>query len=286
MQNLKYLFQFLLTILFFFLFKIIGLSISSYLSGKIFEVIGPIFRSKKIINSNIKKAFPLINSNELKRINSAMWNNYGRVFAEYMFIKNFRKNYFDSHVIVNGKKTLKEIKNSKKPVIFISGHFGNFELMAMALEKSGINLSAIYRPLNNYYLNIIMERIRTNYICKHQIKKGVSGLREIVKLNKKGYSTALMIDQRVSQGIKSNFFNQKAYTTTIPAQLYKKYGFEIVPVFLKRIKNINFEISISEPIKFSKNTSVEDITLKLNRILEKMILSNPEQWIWTHNRWK
>ena len=103
--------------------------------------------------------------------------------------------------------------------------------MAMHLEKSGINLSAIYRPLNNIFLNKIMERIRKKYICKNQIKKGIGGLKKLIKfLKKKNYSTALMIDQRVSEGILSNFFNEKALTTTIPAQLVKKFNIPIVPV--------------------------------------------------------
>ncbi len=98
-------------------------------------------------------------------------------------------------------------KKEKEPVIFVSGHFNNFELMAMYLEKSGINLAAIYRPLNNKFLNPLMEKIRKNYICKKQIKKGIAGTKETLKYFKEGTSIALMIDQRVSEGIKSKFFN-------------------------------------------------------------------------------
>ena len=158
--------------------------------------------------------------------------------------------------------------------------------MAMCLDKSGINLSAIYRPLNNIFLNKIMESIRVKYICKKQIKKGISGLRELVILNKQKYSTALMIDQRVSEGIFSNFFNQKALTTTIPAQLVKKFNLPIVPVYIERIKGIHFKITINKPLIFSKNDTTQNITNVLNKILEEMILKKPEQWIWSHNRWK
>jgi KDO2-lipid IV(A) lauroyltransferase len=95
-----------------------------------------------------------------------------------------------------------------------------------------------------------------------------------------------MIDQRVSEGIKCNFFNQKALTTTIPAQFAKKFNTEIVPVYIERVGDENFKIEFSEDLNFAKNESITDITLKLNKILEKMILKNPDQWIWTHNRWK
>jgi KDO2-lipid IV(A) lauroyltransferase len=158
--------------------------------------------------------------------------------------------------------------------------------MAMHLEKSGINLAAIYRPLNNIFLNPIMEYIRKKHICKIQIKKGISGTKNILKKFNEGASIALMIDQRVSQGIKCDFFNKKAFTTTIPAQFVKKYGTKIVPIYIERIQGSNFKLKINHPIKFDRENSLESITLKLNQILESMIIKKPEQWIWTHNRWK
>ena len=158
--------------------------------------------------------------------------------------------------------------------------------MAMYLEKTGIKLSAIYRPLNNIFLNGIMEGIRKKFICKHQIKKGIGGLKKLISLKKNNYSTALMIDQRVSEGILCNLFNQDALTTTIPAQLVKKFNIPVVPVYIERIKDLNFKITIIKPINFSKEDSVKYITLKLNQLLETMILKKPEQWIWSHNRWK
>ena len=130
-----------------------------------------------------------------------------------------------------------------------------------------------------------MEKIRIKYICKHQIKKGIGGMKRLINL-KKNFSTALMIDQRVSEGILSNFFNNQAFTTTIPAQLVRKFDMPVVPVFIERIKGINFKITIQKPIKFSKKESVQSITDKLNSTLEELILKKPENWIWSHNRWK
>ena len=286
MKNIKYFFQFIIIIIFFIFFKILGPNISSAISGRIFELIGPLFRSKKLIHSNIRKAFPDIDYNGLNKINKMMWNNYGRVFAEYVFIKDFRKGKLESKIEIEGKEVLEEIIRCKSQVIFVSGHLSNFELMALYLEKTGINLSAIYRPLNNIYLNKIMEKIRLKYICKHQIKKGIGGMKRLINIKKKNFSTALMIDQRVSEGILSNFFNNQAFTTTIPAQLVRKFDMPVVPVFIERIKGINFKITIQKPIKFSKKESVQSITDKLNSTLEELILKKPENWIWSHNRWK
>jgi Kdo2-lipid IVA lauroyltransferase/acyltransferase len=286
MKYIKYFFQFLFVVIFFCLFKLLGFKISSAIGGKLFEIIGPFFRSKTLIHSNIKKAIPEISFKKLDKITKLMWNNYGRVFAEYIFIKDFRTGKLASQIKIDGQEILDEIKKLDKPVIFISGHFGNFELMAMYLEKTGINLSAIYRPLNNIFLNRIIEKIRKKYICKNQIKKGIGGIKKLISLQKKNCSTALMIDQRVSEGIKSNLFNKEALTTTIPAQLVKKFDMPIVPIYIERINGINFKITINKPLKFSNETSTKDITDELNRILAKMIILNPEQWIWSHNRWK
>ena len=286
MRNLKYFFQFILIIFSFSIFKIIGIKNASSLSGKIFEIIGPYFRSKKTIDTNIKKAFPNIENENLNKLKKSMWNNYGRVFAEYTFMKNFRTGNLKSKIKIEGEEILNDIKMLNKQVVFVSGHFSNFELMAMSIENKGINLSAIYRPLNNIFLNKIMENIRTKYICRKQIKKGIGGLKNLIKLKNKNYCSALMIDQRVSEGIFSDFFGEKAKTTTIPAQLVRKFKIPVVPIFIERIKDQNFKIIIKKPIKFEDNESTQSITNKLNRTIEEMILEKPENWIWSHDRWK
>jgi len=286
MKKIKYFFEFLIISSLFIIYKFLGLKISSHFSGKLFETFGPIFRSKNLIKTNIQRAIPKINSSKIKSITKNMWNNYGRTLSEYMFLKGFRNDQFRSNINITGKEILQKIKLEKTPVIFVSGHFSNFELMAMEIEKSGVNLSAIYRPLNNIFLNILMERIRKKYICKNQIKKGTSGVRELLRLYKKGYSIALMIDQRVSQGIKSKFFDQEAFTTTIPAQFIKKFNCKVVPITIERHNGVNFNIKVEKPIEFSKNSSTEKITRELNIWLEKTILKNPGEWIWSHDRWK
>ena len=215
-----------------------------------------------------------------------MWKSYGKILAEYMFIKNFRKIESKKILEIKGQEILEEIKISNDPVIFVSGHFDNFELMAMHIEKSGVDLAAIYRPLNNVFLNPLMEKIRKKYICRKQIKKGVSGTKEILKYFKSGTSVALMIDQRVSEGIKSLFFSKEALTTTIPAQFVKKFNCKIVPIYIERKYDETFMLEIMKPMNFGNDRTIENITLELNKLLEKMITRNPYQWIWSHNRWK
>ena len=287
MKNIKYFVQFIIIIFLFLIFRFLGLKNSRIISSFIFKKLGSFFRSNNISINNLSFAFPNLSENEKKEIIKQMWANYGKIFSEYMFIKKFRKNLeFSNKIQVENQEELEKIKHEGKPVIFISGHFNNFELMAMYIEKSKIDLAAVYRPLNNIFLNPIMERIRKKYICKKQIKQGISGTKEILKEFKNGTSIALMIDQRVSEGVKCNLFGKTALTTTIPAQFIKKFNASVVPIYIERLENQNFKLKILKKIKFSTEISVFEITKQLNEVLEKMIKSNPDQWIWTHNRWK
>ena len=283
MNNIKYFLQFLIIVILFLIFKIIGLKNSTYISGKLFNFFGPLFRSNKICHNNLSLAFPELNKLERNKIIKNMWFNYGGILAEYIFIKKIK---YSKNIKIENQFILDSIKEKSEPVIFVSGHFNNFELMAMHIEKSGIDLAAIYRPLNNKFLNPIMEQIRKTHICKKQIKKGISGTKEILRNFKNGTSIALMIDQRVSQGIKSKFFNKEALTTTIPAQFVKKFVAKVIPIYIEKTNEGYFKLKIFDPLNFDKKDSLEKITLDLNKTLEKMILKNPSQWIWTHNRWK
>ena len=286
MRIIKYFIEFILIIIFFFIFKILGYKNATNFGEIIGKKFGPLFRSNYKIKKNLENSKIGNSEKDRKIIINNMWGNYGRIFAEYMYIKKYRKNNLSNNIEIIGQNILEEIKNNNKPVIFISGHFNNFELMAMHIEKSGVDLAAIYRPLNNKFLNPLMEKIRIKYICKKQIKKGISGTKEILKHFKEGTSIALMIDQRVSEGISCNFFNNKALTTTIPAQFVKKFNCRVVPIYIERKNKYQFRLEIHKPLEFLNNETIETITSNLNEILEQMVKRNPDQWIWTHDRWK
>jgi len=291
MKIIKYFFEFLSIISLLCIFKIIGLRNASNLGIILGKLVGPLFRSKNIIKQNIKIGLGNLGEEKETEIINGMWSNIGRTFAEYVFLKNFKFNKINyNHVKINGTKYLDEIKKNNQSVIFYSGHFANFELMAMELDKFGIKCAAIYRPLNNFFLNPVMEYLRMKYICPNQIPKGRVGVREVIKKVNDGYSVALMVDQRVSQAPKIPFFGEPAHTTTIPAQLALKYDCKLVPIFLERKGDINFEMTVHEPYEIQKtenvNEDTKNITLKINQIIEKMIIKNPTQWLWSHNRWK
>ena len=285
MKSIRYILEYILIVILFSLFKLLGYRIASGLGYLIGKTFGPFFRSKKIIIDNLSKFDKSLTPEKIKNISQEMWGNYGRILSEYPFISKFRRGDLDKYITIENSQKLEEIKNGE-PVIFISAHFSNFELMAMIIERAGVNLCAIYRPLNNKMVNSIMEPLRKKFICKRQIKKGISGVRDTLKFFKQGYSIAMMIDQRVSEGEKINFFNYPALTSTIPAQFVKKFKCKIQPVHIERYDEVFFRVTFDEKITFKPNADENSISLELNKWLEKKIRKNPAQWIWSHDRWK
>ncbi len=289
MKIFKYFLQFIIVLSLFMTFKIIGLQNASFMGGLLAKIFGPLFRSKKIIEKNLNICFKNIEQKEIKRISLGMWNNIGRTFSEYIFLKNFQKKN-SSLIKLKGIEYLDEIKNSNEPVVFVTGHFSNFELLGTKLSSYGIRFFAIYRPLNNIFLNPIMEYLRLKYVCPIMIKKGRSNIRELLNKIKNGYSVIILADQRTSEGKKIEFFNYPALTSTIPAQISLKYNYKIVPLHMERLSYNNFEMTVYKPFEYKKSDNYDkdiyNLTLKINKQLEKMILKRPEQWLWSHNRWK
>ena len=275
----------------FFIFRILGMSLCRKFSSFLLVRFGFLFRKKEIIKNNILKVFEQYSDTEIDKLIKKMWSNYGLTFAEYVFLDKFRFNKLPkSHIEISGEEILVKVKKVGKPVIFISAHLANFEIMAMELEKKNINLAAIYRPLNNFFLNPFMVYLRKKYLCKKQVKKGLIGTRETINYIKNNNSIALMVDQRVGESERYPFFGVPAHTTTIPAQLALKYDLEIIPIFLERKGEDFFKMEIQQPINYEKTLNSDEdkknITIEINRIIEQMILKNPTQWIWTHSRWK
>ena len=288
LKAVKYFFQAIVVYFFFIFIKLIGINLSRIFFSFLFNKVGPLIKSDRIINNNLEKFIGTHNEDDNNKIKFKMWSNYGKIFVEYLFLKKFKKN--NSHIKIKGENFLHKIRHNNKPVIFVSGHFANFELMSMELTKRNIKLATIYRPLNNFFINPFMEHVRRKYICKNQIKKGLAGVKSSIKYIQNNFSIALMIDQRVSEGKKIPFFGHMALTTTLPAQLASKYQLDIVPIYISRNENDNFEMEIFEPIQISNQEDSElnklNLTIKLNKTMEQMVSKDPGQWIWTHDRWK
>jgi KDO2-lipid IV(A) lauroyltransferase len=291
MKIIRYFLEFILVIFFFLVFKIIGLKLSSNLGEIIGKYFGPLFRKRTIAKKNILIAFPNFNEKSINEMIDRMWKNIGRIFGEYIHINKFS-------IIDNSKKKIvftnrndaEILKKNNKPIVFFSGHFANFELMAKCLQELGFDIGAIYRPLNNIFLNPIMEFIRKKYICPIQIEKGSNGTKKLIKHISTNNPLALMVDQRLSSSIRVPFFDQPATTTITPAQLAIKYDALLVPVFLKRLKKTNFEFFIEEPLIINRTSNYDkdifNITQIMNKKIEEFVKRDPAHWLWSHDRWK
>ncbi len=291
MKIIRYFFEFISILSLFCIFKIIGLSNASNLGSVLGKYIGPFFRSKNIIKKNIKIGLGNIDNNQVKKIMDGMWSNIGRTIAEYVFLKEFRQDKKNiNYIKINGLNYLEQIKKNGEPVIFFSGHFGNIELIKMQLTKLDIKFAALHRPVNNIFLEPLKEYLRLKYVCSNYISKGRMNVREIIKKIKDGYSIAIMVDQRISEGPRVPFFNKPAHTTTIPAQLALKYKCKLAPIYIERKEGVFFEMTVHEPYEIQNTGNNEkdtyDTNLKINQIIEKMIVKNPTQWLWSHNIWK
>ena len=291
MKIIRYFLEFILVIFFFLVFKIIGLKLSSDLGEIIGKYFGPLFRKKTIAKKNILIAFPDLNEKSINEMIERMWKNIGRIFGEYIHINKF--SIIDPKkikIVFANKNNFEILKKNNKPVVFFSGHFANFELMAKCLQELGFNIGAIYRPLNNIFLNPIMEFIRKKYICPIQIEKGSNGTKKLIKHISNNNPLALMVDQRLSSSIRVPFFDQPATTTITPAQLAIKYDALLVPVFLKRLEKTNFEFFIEEPLITNQTNDYDkdifNITQIMNIKIEEFIKRDPAHWLWSHDRWK
>ena len=291
MKIIRYFLEFFIVIIFFIIFKIIGIKLSSDLGEIIGKYFGPLFRKKTIAKKNILIAFPDLNEKSINEMIERMWKNIGRIFGEYIHINKF--SIIDQKkikIVFANKNNFELLKKNNRPVVFFSGHFANFELMAKCLQELGFNIGAIYRPLNNIFLNPIMEFIRKKYICPIQIEKGRNGTKKLIKHISTNGPLALMIDQRLSSSIRVPFFNQPASTTTTPAQLAIKYDALLIPVFLKRLEKTNFEFFIEEPLIINRTSDYDkdifNITQIMNKKIEEFIKRDPAHWLWSHDRWK
>ena len=283
---LIYFIQSVFIYIFFLTSRIIGLKLSRNLFSFIFIKFGRFFKSQKIINQNLEKIAKNLTKDNKEKVIDKMWSNYGKTFIEYIYLNYFRKN--SNHIEIVNKEIIEDLVKNNKKAIFISGHFANYELMSMELTKLNLRLATIYRPLNNIFLNPFMVFLRKKFVCKNQIKKGINGVKQSLNFMEKNYSIALMVDQRLSEGVKVPFFNELASTTSLPAQLAIKFKCDIIPIYISRKDGDRFKMEIMKPIKINLNKKNEkdEITKQINELLEKLIVRDPSQWILTHNRWK
>ncbi|MEC9414237.1 MAG: hypothetical protein VYC43_01540 [Pseudomonadota bacterium] len=257
---------------------------SSKSIGFVAEKIGPLLGISKRADKNLKKAFQNLNFEERKRIIEKMWNNLGRTSAEFFNIKTLIKD--EDRIKIKGKNVIEKYKN--QGVIYVSGHLANWEIIPIAIMRKDKKVAAVFRESNNFLFNNWMIKQR-KLITKNQFPKGISGTKEILNFLKNKGSVAMLVDQKLSNGVKAKFFKMNAMTASVPATLALKYRYPIVPLNVRRIENVTFEIEFFPSIEINESGNLEEdilnFTNKINQFLEEKIIEKPEEWFWLHNRW-
>jgi Kdo2-lipid IVA lauroyltransferase/acyltransferase len=270
---------------FFPISRMIGMDAASSLGAFIMRKIGPLLPRTKIARRNISFALPHLREDEVQQIIVEMWDNFGRTLFEFPHVHKLSGAELNERLEIVGLSKTKKYDKA----IYISGHFGNWEIACRVNDDSGLKLGVIYRKLNNPFLNRIMTSMRHPSLL--QIPKS-SQSRQLVKAMTAGYNICLLGDQKFREGSFINFFNKPAKTLSSPIRLAINYRLPIFMVRVVRIKGAYFKLYIDGPFfpKEMFEDGVNDVEFefmkKMNEIFEAWIKDIPSQWHWIHRRWE
>lgn len=271
------------------LFRLMGLDRASALGGFIGRQVFYRTSVTKRARDNLEAAFPNMSDAEIDSIIVEMWDNLGRTIAEYAFHDQLTMEGPDPRIVVDGAEHLAAAAASGKGVLVVSGHFANWETMLHTARQLGHDGGAVYRPVNNPYIDRYIVRQRMTYGPREPIAKGAHGTRRIFTLLRGGKAIFMLIDQKTNEGLPVPFFGRDAMTTPAPAALALKLGAHIVFASNERLKGAHFRATIHPPIVIARSgdhdRDVYALTAKLNAVTEEAVRKRPSQWLWIHRRW-
>lgn len=254
------------------------------LGGLIYQkIISPLSGNRKRIIDNLKLIFPDLEKRKREELCSQVPNNIGRTLFELLSPNAFSNIAKSAKVSGPGFKILKDAQEQKKPVILVSGHFGNYDVVRVVLNTNQISVGALYKPMSNPYFNTFYERC-IKQIAEPLFPRGRAGMGNMMRYLEDGNVVALLIDQYMSHGEPLKFLGHTAYTATSAAKLALKHDALLITFYVVRNDDgINFDLVFESPVKPS---TPNEMTQVLNDRLEKQIRKNMGQWLWTHKRWK
>jgi len=282
MKTLKYKFEAAAVSLLFAAFRLMPLDAASWLGGFMARSIGPFLRANKIAKNNLAMIYPNMTFTEQHALLMGMWDNLGRVAAELPWLATDR---LFERITVTGMEYLPP---AGKPVLFFSGHIGNWELTYPVPYKAGIPTTLVYREANNPYVDTIISRIRAIHSTQ-MVPKGKRGSVKILRAIKDGHALAMLVDQKMNEGIAVPFFGRNAMTAPAIAELALRYDMPLIPARVFRTKGCHFEGRAYPPLVVAKTgdnaKDILAIMTQINAQLEAWIRECPEQWFWVHKRW-
>jgi KDO2-lipid IV(A) lauroyltransferase len=270
------------------LFGALPLDAASALGGWLGRIIGPRLGVSKRAHLNLRRAMPEISDSDRARIVRGMWDNIGRVVAEYPHLGEFRVYEKGGRIEFLGEELLAPLLASGKPIIFASAHFGNWEIPAIGAAQRGLPLAKIYRAANNPWVDRLIESFRYDPHAE-LLPKGAVAARGMIAALRAGRHLALLVDQKMNDGIPVPFFGRDAMTAPAAAQLALRFDCSIMLVRVERMKGATFRFSLSTPTAIprtgDRHADSLAVMTAINAEIERWIRARPEQWLWLHRRW-
>ena len=287
MKKARYILEAALLHALFFIFGLMPLDAASGCGGWIGRTVGPRLSASRKALDHVRTALPGRGEQEYKAIVRGMWDNLGRVMAEYPHLKQIGR----ERVVIVNPEIVESVVRDKKPAIFITGHLANWEAFAVAGQiKLGLMADVVYRAPNNPWVDRLLDRVRSQGGKILTIPKSKSSVRTMIESLKQGHSLGMLIDQKYNEGLPVSFFGRPAMTSPAFVQLAQKFGCPLIPGRIERLRGAHFRLTVYEPMKiFAADGSprkAEDVMEEAHRLLEAWINERPEQWLWLHRRWR
>jgi KDO2-lipid IV(A) lauroyltransferase len=269
-------------------FRILPLEVASALGGFLARTLGPRVALSRRAHRNLARALPELGEAERHRIVRGMWDNLGRVVAEYPHLGRYRVYERGGRIEIIGAEHIRAQAAPGKRAIFFSGHFGNWEVPTLALTQAGLDVVAMYRAANNPIVDQLISHSR-GFVGSELAAKGSGGARRMLAAMKAGRHIAMLIDQKANDGIAVPFFGRDAMTMPSPAVFAQRFGCALVPVRVDRLKGARFRITCEPPLSLTLTGEAKADTLAImtlmNAVLERWIRERPDHWFWLHRRW-
>jgi KDO2-lipid IV(A) lauroyltransferase len=266
--------------LMFGLFRLLPLDAASALGGWLGRLIGPRLGVTKRAAINLRRALPELDEAAARRVMRGMWDNLG--------LAEFRVYGDDGRIEFVGDAILDPVIASGKSAIFISAHFGNWEIATMAATQRGLDVAEIYRAANNPWIDRLIASYRGS-VGSELIPKGTIAARRSIAALRDGRHLAMLVDQKMNDGIAVPFFGRDAMTAPALAQLALRFDCAIMPARVERVKGARFRIVMSPPIEIARTGDRQADTLAImtavNQEIERWLRERPEMWLWLHRRW-
>jgi KDO2-lipid IV(A) lauroyltransferase len=269
------------------LLRLLPVDAASAFGGWLLRTFGPLTSVNRTVEMNLRLVFPDMDAHERARIRRAQWDNLGRYFIEMMMMDKITP--ASGRVEVIGAERLKAIAEHGPPVVFVSGHLANGEIMSSAILASGVDCVITFRAFNNPYFNEAMIASRRRYGVRVFAAKGADGIREMLSALAQGRSIALMNDQKNNRGVAAPFFGHLAHTASGPTKLALGADTVLQPISVQRLGGARFRVVVHDPIKLERTgrraADVEAGVREINAFVEARVRERPEEWFWVHKRW-